>query len=167
MSLYDRIERAVVAALAGAALAVGVAQMLLRYYWPQHAPDWTEEVQVYLLVWAMLLAGSRLAELDRHIKADLVTHFLRPSARRWLEVVNAGLAAVVCTAACRVAAADFGAEVVRQGIEWNDRSLSTLRFPLWIYFLSLPAAATLMAIRFVRRAVRLVRQGVPEGSAHH
>ena len=162
MSLYDRIERAVVAALAGAALAVGVAQMLLRYYWPQHAPDWTEEVQVNLLVWAMLLAGSRLAELDRHIKADLVTHFLRPSARRWLEVVNAGLAAVVC---CALAV--YGAEVVRQGIEWNDRSLSTLRFPLWIYFLSLPAAATLMAIRFVRRAVRLVRQGVPEGSAHH
>ena len=54
-----------------------------------------------------------------------------------------------------------GALVVSEAVRWGETTSSTLRIPLWIYYLSLPVGAALMALRLAARIA-----GLATGTVH-
>ena len=65
VSVLDSLERGVIALLAGAALVLACNAMLSRYLLPGLALDWTFEVIIFLVIWAVFLAAARLVTVSR------------------------------------------------------------------------------------------------------
>lgn len=144
--IWDRFESLVAALLAAVALVVFLYGMVARFAFPQLAPDWVLEVTIFLLVWAMLLSGSALAANGRHVRADLiVSRFPRP-----VQLVLEAAGMLVATIFCAVLVAS-GVEVVQFAIDFDERTLNSLRIPMSYYYASVPVAFTLIALRFLMR----------------
>ncbi|MBX5453866.1 MAG: TRAP transporter small permease [Acidobacteriia bacterium] len=149
--VWSWLERVLIGLLGLAALLAGTVQVVGRYVTPEHAIDWAEEAIVYLIVWAVMLAGSDLVQSDGHVRPDVVLRILPLQARRVAEVINCTVAIAFC-----VSLVWFGATIVAGSYALDERSSTDLRFPMWLYDLALPVGFGLMAIRYVLRLIRLL-----------
>lgn len=148
-AVWDWIERALVGLLGAAAMAVAAIQVFGRYIDPAAAITWAEEVIVYIAVWAIMIVASQLVRTDGHVRPDLVLRLLRPGAQRWIEMFNC-LVAIAFTFGMLW----YGWKVVGTALLLDQRSSSELQFPLWIYYLALPAGGALMLGRYILRLLR-------------
>lgn len=110
------------------------------------------EVMIYLLVWATLLSGALLAAEGRHIRVDLLFAGSSDLVQRRLEMLT-----TVISLAFSMALAWYGAIITWESWDLGERSLSALRFPMWMYFAALPTSAALMALLFLFRLVMLIK----------
>lgn len=143
---WDSVEHFLIGLLAGVALLLAAYTMATRYFAPAHSPDWGDEVQVFLVIWAVFLAGSTLVARERHVRADLVLRSLPEGMQRALEAFNSAAALFFCAVMTW-----YGVEMTHQAWLFDDRTVSSLRFPLWIYYACLPAGMALMGLRYLRR----------------
>jgi C4-dicarboxylate transporter, DctQ subunit len=151
MKMWDRVERTLVGVLGLAALGFALWQILSRYFFPQQAISFAEEVIVYLLIWAIMIVSSQLVRTDSHVRPDLVLKVVPAGVARWMEVFNCVAAIVFCGALVW-----YGRQVVETALQIDEHSASDLRFPMWIYYAALPTGGLLMLIRYVIRLVGLV-----------
>lgn len=162
LQIWDRFESFVAALLAAIALVIFLYGMVARFAFPQLAPDWVLEVTIFLLIWAMLLSGSALAAQSRHVRADLiVSRFPRN-----IQLVLEAFGMVVATIFCAVLVVS-GIEVVQFAIDFDERTLNSLRIPMFYYYACVPVAFTLIGLRFLQRFVSLVRTREPTFDLDH
>jgi TRAP-type C4-dicarboxylate transport system permease small subunit len=147
-TVFDRLDAILVGGFGVLALLLATVNVLLRLFAPQQALEWGDEVQVYLVVWAVCLSFGAVTAADRHVKADLFVSMLSPGAKH-LSVVLADVLGLLMSAALTW----FGTLVAYDAWDFGDLSTTTLRFPLWIYYAALPVGAGMMALRY---AVRLL-----------
>ncbi len=57
-------------------MLIGTYQIAGRYVRPEWAAPWANEVGVYVVVWAVFIAGSNLVATDSHVRPDLVLRVL-------------------------------------------------------------------------------------------
>lgn len=153
----DWLDAVVVGGLGLSALLLASVNVLLRTFWPRHAIEWGDEVQVYLVVWAVCISFAAVTAADRHIKADLVVGMLPSWLQRSLAVLGDVLGLVVS-----LVLGWFAYLVTYETWDFGDVSTTTLRFPLWIYAAALPAGMGLMALRY---AIRVVARVTGRGAA--
>src|SRR5271169_1529621 len=139
MKLWDHVEQTIAGLLGLAALVLALWQVVSRYFAPQHAISFAEETIVYLMIWAIMIVSSQLVRTDSHVRPDLVLNVVGEGVKRWLEVFNSLTAVVFC-----VAVTWYGWEVTSVAWLIDERSASDLRFPMWVYYASLPAGGLLM-----------------------
>lgn len=142
----ERIERVAIGVLAGYGLFAALYQAVTRYALPQFAGEWAAETMVYALIWAVFLASSTLVGSDRHVRADLFLRLLPPVARRGAEIFNTIIALIFT-----VVLTYYGVVIAWEGYLFDERSMTTLRFPMWVYFACVPTGGALMALRYGRR----------------
>ncbi|BBK30078.1 TRAP-type C4-dicarboxylate transport system permease small subunit [Stella humosa] len=142
--VLDHIETWIVGILGLAMLAVAIAQVLARYVLPWLVAGGGEEIVVYLFVWAAMIACAGAAARTAHIRADLLLRALSPRQLRIVELINAIAAAGFCALLVW-----YGWEVVDIALLIDERSQTGISFPMWIYYLALPAGALLMLIAYV------------------
>ncbi|GIK82639.1 MAG: transporter [Alphaproteobacteria bacterium] len=150
----SRIEEWVISGLAGGTLLLACYSMASRYLFPSGSLDWASEVIVYVMGWIVLLAAARLISRDGHIRVDVLVGNLGSRARRLLLLFSA-LFGIVVT----VLLTWSGVLVVLDALRWGETSSSSLRVPMWIYFLCLPAGGAIMTMRLVAVAWSLARPG--------
>jgi C4-dicarboxylate transporter DctQ subunit len=73
--------------------------------------------------------------------------------RRFLAVFNGFMALGFC-----VIISWYGFQIVSDAYIYDERSLTGLRFPLWIAYLSVAAGCTLVGLRYIIRIYRLLFQ---------
>jgi C4-dicarboxylate transporter DctQ subunit len=144
--LLDRLDALLVGGFAAAALLLASANVVLRVFFPRHAIERGDEVQVYLVVWAVCLSFGAVTAADRHVKADLFVSMLTPGLRHAAVVLADALGLGMS-----VLLAWYGYLVAYDAWDFGDLSTTTLRFPLWIYYAALPLGAGLMALRYAIR----------------
>jgi C4-dicarboxylate transporter DctQ subunit len=149
--IWNRIEQAIIGVLGLAALFIGLVQVLGRYVDPARAIGSAEEIIVYLIIWAIMLASSQLVRTDGHVRPDLVLRLMPVRWQRWVEVFNCVTALLFC-----LGLAWYGKEIVDTALLIDERSSTDLQFPMWIYYLSLPVGGWLMAVRYGVRLGRYV-----------
>lgn len=147
---WNWTEKFLIGLLAFSAVAFSFYTVIMRYAF-KAAPGWGEEVIIYMIVWAVFLSASTLAEERGHVAATLLVERFPPKRRRLLAVINGLLAMGFCILICI-----WGYRIVTLTFLTDERSLTALRFPLWIPYLSVPAGCTLVAIRYLRRLYRLL-----------
>ena len=148
---WDWIEETLVGILGLLALAIGLLQVVGRYFDPAHAISYAEEVIVYLIIWAIMIVSSQLVRRDGHVRPDLVLRLLSPRWLRIVEIFNCLVAIVFCGALVW-----YGWEIVDTSLLISETSSTDLQFPMWIYYLALPVGSALMLVRYVMRFVRFV-----------
>lgn len=165
---WTAVERVLVGVLGGVALALSGFEIVTRYFAPQYAPDWGEEIIVYVVMWGIFLAGSSLVAENRHVRADIILRLMGTRGQRAAELFNA-----VLGLAFTAMLAWFGWQVVEFAILLDERSISSLKFPIAWYYLSLPVAMALMSLRYVIRLWELAfrfdpaRDTLQEGDFRH
>ena len=161
LRLWNAIETALIATMAGAALLLGTYQIASRYLTPGFSIPGTEEMTVYLVVWAMFLSCSQLVARDGHVRPDLVLRVLPVPARRIVEMINC-LIAIAFSAGL----AWYGARIVGEAYAFDDRSSGIFSFPMWIYDLAVPVDGGLMVLRYAIRFVEFAWRFDPQRLAH-
>ena len=164
LRLWRIAERWLVSLCGLAGLLLAVYQMGTRYLQPAWFVDWAEETVVYLVIWSIWLASSGLVEENRHVRADLVIRLLPRRARFGFETFNTLVGLGFCGLVAWI-----GIDIVTVAIELDERSTSSLRMPMWIYFACVPVGTGLMALRYLVRLQRLAcgREAVDFGGASH
>lgn len=153
---WNFLEKLLVGILALSATGVSFYAAIMRYAFKK-APDWGEEMATYLLIWAVFITASILAEERGHVAASLLVERFSLSIRRVLAIFNALLAIGFC-----LLVGFFGYKLVFHALAIDQRSLSALRLPLWITYLSVSTGCTLIIIKYVVRAYKLIFQFNPK-----
>ena len=151
MRAWNLIERALIGILGALALAVGAYQVIGRYIDQRIAFPYGDEVVVYLTVWAVFVASSQLVRTDGHVRPDLVLRLLPPHAQRWVEAFNCCVALVFCAGL-----AYCGFQIAQGSWELDERSITGLEFPMWLYYASVMVGGGLMVMRYLIRLYRYV-----------
>ncbi len=149
MWAWNLVERTLIGVLGALALAIGTYQVIGRYVDQRIAFQYGDEVVVYLTVWAVFLATSQLVRTDGHVRPDLVLRLLPPQVQRWVEAFNCCVAIVFCAGLVWC-----GFQVAQGSFELDERSITGLEFPMWIYYSSVVAGGALMTVRYVIRLYR-------------
>jgi TRAP-type C4-dicarboxylate transport system permease small subunit len=142
---WQRIETFVIGVLVVLALGVFLFGSFARTFAPALAVDWSEEVTIYLIVWATLLSGGTLTADRGHVSAQIFVHHLSARARRRLQI---GIDVLMLAFCCLMAW--LGIEGVLFAQMLDERSASTLQAPqAWVLYLALPVSMALIAVRVV------------------
>lgn len=152
--IWNSFENSILAVLAVSALAMVCFEVFARYWMPSVLPDWGAEVIMYFVVTAVLISGNQLVLTDRHIRADLFVQKLPAAPRRMIDFVILLIGFLYCAVVSW-----FSVEVVTFAHLIDIRSDSSLQFKQWIFYLVLPIAFGLMAIRYLIQIVRFVKKG--------
>lgn len=152
------IESFVVGGIATIALTLCAYNVIMRLFAPSWMLDFVEEVQVYMVIWAVFLCMGSLTLMDRHIKSDFFVNMFSLKMQGLISIVADVLGLIFS-----IGLVYFGGIIAHQAWDFNDVSTTILRMPLWIYFAALPAGALLMLVAYV---VRLVRR-IPKRSNQH
>lgn len=147
---WNWVEKFVIGLLAFFATALAFYGVLMRYIF-KIPLDWGEEVIVYMIIWAVFISASLLAEEKGHVAATLLVERFSLKTRRTLAIFNGFLAIGFC-----VLIAIFGYKIVGQAFLKDERSLTALRFPVWIPYLSVALGCSLVAMKYVIRVYRLL-----------
>lgn len=158
LTIWSRIETALIGVLVLCALGTFMGGALVRVAAPRHAVDWADEVALYFIVWATVIAGSTLAAEGRHINTEILVGTLPDRWRRAALLFTGALTLAFC-----IAMAWYGWQGFAFSRMLDDRSASSLRTPqAWFLFLALPVGMGLMAVRIVLLALN--RRGITEAT---
>lgn len=152
-SVWTRLEELVVGGLALAALLVCSYNVFVRYFVPRYTWEASDEVQVYLVIWAVFLALGLVTAADRHVRADLFVAMFPAGFRRFV-----GAFGELLGLAFALLLLGYGAAITWQTWSYGDVSTTELRFPLWIYSAALPVGALLMSVAYAQRCLKLLRK---------
>ena len=115
---------------------------------------WGEDLVQIAVLWITMLGATAAAGDDSHIRIDLVSRFAGPQFRTVVTRITALFTAVLCAAL-----GWYSIEFIR----WDFR-LGTPGFgavPAWVCEAIIPAAAAVMAIRYVGHAIWPSRDEAP------
>lgn len=104
---------------------------------------WLEEVQMMLIVWLVMFAGSAAFREFGHVSIDAVFEMLPPAGKRALEFVIAifvlGVLAMLVWAGSAFVQFQFGA----------NRVTDVLRIPYGLVYMAVPVGSLLMMLSYV------------------
>ncbi len=142
----NKVEHFLMGLLASASLLLAVTEMSMRYFSPQLLPDWTAEVVVYLITASVMLSGGVLVSEGRQVNADMFLRSVSSKNQRALEIAFCLVGLFVCGIFFYQ-----GLGIVEFGIRLDERSNSSLQFPMFIYYSFVPLAFGIMFLHYLKR----------------
>jgi C4-dicarboxylate transporter, DctQ subunit len=150
-NVISKIEHALVAILAVSALLLAVWEMFMRYYFAGYLPDWTAEIVVYLITASVMLSGGRLVAESRHVSADMFLTRFSAGQQRVFQIL-------FCLIGLFVTAifVERGIGITEFAYRLDERSDSSLQFPVFIYYAFVPIAFSMMFLHYLARLARYI-----------
>jgi len=134
-----RLESLLLTLLLLGLMGVGLTQIVMRNL--GIALPWADGVMRSMVLWLAMVAGVMAAGQLRHIRINLIEHWL-PTA--WVGWVNR-LAYLIAAAVCFVMSW-FGMEMV--AIEASFGAVAFFNVPVWVVQMIVPIGFALMGLRF-------------------
>jgi C4-dicarboxylate transporter, DctM subunit len=146
---WDSLEKWIAAALMVFALALSFYSVAARYvfHW---SLDWSDEISVYAVIWAVFFGVSALIKVDGHVRVDIVIARFSEKRQNILHFYHTllGLAFVVVMIW-------GGYLMVQKTYGLGITSESYLKFKMYLPYLVMPLGSLLLAFRMVERLVML------------
>jgi len=141
--------------LLGALMLLAVGQIVLRIFF-NYGFIWADELVKLFVLWIALIASIAASRSNRHLRIDLLSHFVADKYARFPRIIVDAFAAAMCGLL-----AWHSWRYVQLTIEFEDSVL--VDFPAWIAYSLLPLSFGLMSYRFVlscgSEVVRVFRPG--------
>jgi len=150
IELWDRMELYITGILAGAATFIAFYQVVMRYVF-HSSPEWAEESVLYLILWSIFIISSKLVRDDEHVGADFFIKMLPLRSQKVIQLLNGILALSFLSIVIW-----YGFQIVCAALEMDERSTTTLRFPLWIAYLAIPSGGCLIFISYIYRLYLMI-----------
>lgn len=154
MSRFDRvlswIENFLAAATLGAASALAIIAVILRYVF-DYVIFWSSEAVIYLIIFSTYLGAVITLRHNEHVNIDILPFLFGRRGKRAFTI----LASLVTLVYCGVIGFYAWVLVTEPGIR-NTMS-PALDLPLWVVYLGLPIGLTLMFVRALEIVYRSAR----------
>lgn len=148
-------ENATLVVLFAVLMLLAVTQIVLRIFFSSGFV-WTDELLKLIVLWITLVASIAASRSDRHLRIDIVSHFVPERFARVPRLIVDAFAAFICAVL-----AWQSYRYLKLSIEFEDTVL--IDTPAWIAYGILPLAFAIMTYRFfVASATDLVRLFRPE-----
>jgi len=122
-------------------MLLAVGQIAMRVFFSSGF-IWADELVKLLVLWIALIASIAASRSDRHLRIDVLSHFVAAKYARFPRLIVDAFAAFVCGV---VAWQSW--RYVQLTIEFEDTVL--LDVPAWIAYGLLPLSFALMCYRFI------------------
>ena len=146
-------ENAVLVMLLGALMLLAVGQIVMRVFFSTGF-IWADELVKFFVLWIALVASIAAARSDRHLRIDVLSHFVAEKYARFPRMIVDTFAAVMCGVL-----AWQSWRYIQLTIEFEDTVLVDI--PAWLAYGLLPLSFALMCYRFTlmvgSQAVKVVR----------
>lgn len=153
---WNWLEQFLVGVLAFSAIIVTLYSVFMRYVL-NNAPEWVEEIVTYMIIMAVYIIASTLAEERGHVGATFIVDRFPKKYRRIIEIINGALSLIFFLVVMYL-----GVKIIRVTLMTGESSMSSMRFPMWITYLSVPLGASLLSLRSIKRLYRLLFRFTPE-----
>jgi len=134
-----RLESLLLTLLLFGLMILGLLQIAMRNIGV--ALPWADGAMRSMVLWLAMVAGIMAAGKLRHIRLNLIEHWVGPSILGWLN----RLAYLIATAVCFVMSW-YGMEMV--AIEASFGATAFLSVPTWVVQMIVPIGFALMGLRF-------------------
>ncbi|MBO6826549.1 MAG: TRAP transporter small permease [Sneathiella sp.] len=151
LQITSFIEHALIAIFAGISLIIAVVEMFMRYYFASYLPDWTSEVVIYFITASVMLSGGRLVSENRHVNADFFLRMVPPQNQKYLEIGFCLIGLFLCTIMV-----GKGIGIVEFAYLLDERSDSSLQFPVFIYYAFVPISFGIMFLHYAAQLVTYI-----------
>ena len=139
--LGTAIENAALVILLGALILLAVLQIVLRVFF-SFGFVWADELVRLLVLWIALVASIAASRGNRHLRIDILSHFVAEKYARVPRIIVDAFAAVMCGIL-----AWHSWRYLNLVVEFGDTVLVDL--PAWIAYALLPLSFALMCYRFI------------------
>jgi len=146
--LADRLERwgtaaenAALVILLGALMLLAVGEIAMRMFF-SFGLIWADELVKLLVLWIALAASIAASRSDRHLRIDMLSHFVAAKYARFPRLIVDLFAGLMCGVL-----AWQSWRYVQLTIEFEDTVLISV--PAWIAYGLLPLSFALMCYRFL------------------
>lgn len=140
-SAIARVERVLVVVLLSAMILVAFFQIILRNFFAAGL-SWGDPFVRYLVVWVGFVGAAIATKEGKHIKIEVVSHWLSDRAKKYVQVFSHLFSSVIC-GLLTVAALKFVRFEALMGGE------PILGLPAWTPQVIIPVTFSIMALRFV------------------
>lgn len=154
--LLERLERWGTAAengalvvLLGAMMVLAVAQIAMRLFFSSGFV-WADELLKLMVLWIAMIASIAASRNGRHLRIDLLSHFMPERMARLPQT----LADVFAAAICAILAWHSYRYVQ---ISYEDQDTLLVNVPAWMAYSVLPFSCAVMTYRFVVAAINEMR----------
>ncbi len=144
--LGTALENALLVLLLGAMVILAVGQIVMRMFF-QSGVIWADELLKVMVLWIALIASVAASRNQRHLRIDILSHFMPPRIARLPGVIVSAFASVVCAII-----AWHSWRYIGLTLEFNDTVL--LDTPAWMVQGVLPVAFVLMSYHFAVDCLR-------------
>ena len=135
------LENTALVLMLGALMLLAVAQIVLRIFF-SFSFVWADELVRLFVLWIALIASIAASRSNRHLRIDILSHFVADKYARFPRVVVDAFAAFMCAFL-----AWHSWRYIQLVIEFEDTVLVDL--PAWIAYSLLPLSFALMSYRFL------------------
>jgi TRAP-type C4-dicarboxylate transport system permease small subunit len=136
-------ENTILVLLFAALMLLAVAQIVLRIFFSSGF-IWNDELQKLIVLWITLVASIAASRSNRHLRIDLVSHFVAERFARLprliVDVFAAGVCGLLAWQSYRYL------ELTR---EFGDTLITGIDIPAWWGYGIMPVAFAIMAYRFL------------------
>lgn len=133
-------ENAALVILFAALMLLAVTQIVMRLFFSSGFV-WTDELLKIIVLWITLVASIAASRSDRHLRIDVLSHFVPDRFARWPRLIVDAFAAFICGVL-----AWHAYRYVQLTIEFEDTVL--VNVPAWIAYSILPFSFAIMCYRF-------------------
>lgn len=147
MKILDWIESAFSAVLFLAGIGISLYSVFMRYVIGA-SQSWATEIYTMMLVWAIFIGFSTALKEDKHIAIDILYDRAGPTFRKVSQVFT-----LLVGISFSVFVIWTGLDMVMTAYEQQIKTID-LNFPIWINYLIMPIAGTLLFIRFCEKAYK-------------
>ncbi|MGH8224346.1 MAG: TRAP transporter small permease [Woeseiaceae bacterium] len=139
-------ENGALVLLLGAMMVLAVGQIALRIFFSFGYP-WADELLKLMVLWIALVASIAASRSDRHLRIDLVSHFVPERYARFPRIVVDAFAAFICAV---LTWQTF--RYIMLSVEFEETVLVDV--PAWLAHGIAPLAFAIMTLRFLLASLR-------------
>lgn len=136
-------ENATLVVLFSALMLLAVAQIVLRIFFSSGF-IWNDELQKLIVLWITLVASIAASRSNRHLRIDLVSHFVAERYARLPRLIVDAFAAGVCGLL-----AWQSYKYLDLTREFGDTLVTGIDIPAWWGYGIMPVAFAIMSYRFL------------------
>ncbi|MDX1480748.1 MAG: TRAP transporter small permease [Woeseiaceae bacterium] len=152
-------ENAVLVGLFTALMVLAVAQIVLRIGFDSGF-IWNDELQKLIVLWITLVASIAASRNDRHLRIDLLSHFVPERYSRWPRAIVDSFAAAVCAVL-----AWHSYRYLELTREFGDTLVTGIDMPAWWAYSILPIGFGIMSYRFLVASAGRLFDGIRQARA--